>query len=324
MIISVAVLIITNMSGTALSRADQITFGIISTESTQSLKTLWGPLIEDMQDRTGLEIKPYFALDYAGVIQAMRFNKVQLAYLGNKAAIEAVDRASGEVFVQTTDVTGGHGYHGYLITHRDSSIRSVDDLLQDGEKYTFGNGDPNSTSGYLIPAYYVFALNNIDPKTHFKRTWNANHEANALAVANGQVDFATVNMNTLRSLAKHSPDIHSMIRPFWKSPLIPSDPLVWRRDLPDTAKKELKEFFLAYGRDPESGERDRSVLAGLQLGVFRESDNRQLIPIRQLMLFRERLTLESANTLSEEEKGNKLAEIDEQLKNLQRQLEKGP
>ncbi len=215
----------------AYSDNSTINFGIISTESTQCLKKLWDPLVEDMRQQTGLEINPYFAPDYAGIIQAMRFDKAQIAYLGNKAAIEAVDRASGEVFAQTTDVKGGFGYYGYLITHVDSPIKSVDDLIKNGKQYTFGNGDPNSTSGFLIPSYYVFSLNRIDPKKHFKITRNANHQANALAVANQQVDFATVNMNTLRKLAENSPSTHKKIRPFWTSPLIPSDPLVWRNTL---------------------------------------------------------------------------------------------
>jgi len=53
-----------------------------------------------MEKATGLTIKSFYAPDYAGVIEAMRFNKVQVAWYGNKAAMEAVDRASGEVFAQ--------------------------------------------------------------------------------------------------------------------------------------------------------------------------------------------------------------------------------
>ena len=78
----------------------EINFGIISTESSTNLKENWQPLIEDMQKRTGLKINAFFAPDYAGIIEAMRFNKVQVAWHGNKSAMEAVDRAGGEVFAQ--------------------------------------------------------------------------------------------------------------------------------------------------------------------------------------------------------------------------------
>src|SRR3546814_4103749 len=49
-----------------------------------------------------LPIYAFFAPDYAGVIEGMRFNKVQVAWFGNASAMQAVDRADGENFVQTT------------------------------------------------------------------------------------------------------------------------------------------------------------------------------------------------------------------------------
>src|SRR5262245_2792083 len=86
--------------------AEEVNFGIISTETTANLKTIWDPFLADMTKKTGLNIKAFYASDYAGVIEAMRFNKVQVAWFGNKSAMEAVDRASGEIFAQTVDKDG--------------------------------------------------------------------------------------------------------------------------------------------------------------------------------------------------------------------------
>ena len=93
------------------AQSQDINFGIISTESQENLKESWGPLIEDMRKRTGLNIKAFFASDYNGIIEAQRFNKVQVAWYGNQSAIDAVDRANGEVFVQTL-AGGGAGSAG--------------------------------------------------------------------------------------------------------------------------------------------------------------------------------------------------------------------
>ena len=65
---------------------------------------------------TGLKINAFFASDYAGVIEGMRFKKVQIAWFGNKSAMEAVDRAEGEVFAQTVAKTASAGY--YVAHHR--------------------------------------------------------------------------------------------------------------------------------------------------------------------------------------------------------------
>ena len=87
----------------ATAEPTEINFGIISTESTQNLKTQWDPLLAEMAKKTGLKINPFFASDYAGIIEGMRFGKVQVAWYGNKSAMEAVDRADGEVFAQTVN-----------------------------------------------------------------------------------------------------------------------------------------------------------------------------------------------------------------------------
>ena len=71
----------------------EINFGIISTDSSSALKSLWQPFLDDMSKATGLKINSFFATDYTGIIEGMRFGKVQVAWHGNKSAIEAVDRA---------------------------------------------------------------------------------------------------------------------------------------------------------------------------------------------------------------------------------------
>ena len=62
-------------------------------------------MIDDLSRAIGVPVKPFFS-DYAGIIEGMRFNKVQMAWYGNKSAIEAVDRANGEVFASVIDKDG--------------------------------------------------------------------------------------------------------------------------------------------------------------------------------------------------------------------------
>src|SRR5215510_12922517 len=225
----------------------EITFGIISTDSAAALRERWQPVLDDMAKRVGVKVTPFFATDYAGVIEAMRFKKVDIAWFGNKSAIEAVDRANGEVFVQTIAEDGVGGYYSLLITHVNSSFRTFDDVLKRGKEINFGIGDPNSTSGFAVPSYYVFAVNHIDPKTHFKTIRSANHETNLQAVLNRQLDVATNNTEQLYVLEQRLPEKYKEVRVLWKSPLIASDPVVWRKDLDPELKARLKGFFLAYG-----------------------------------------------------------------------------
>ena len=300
------------LSGTTVFAQD-LNFGIIATESSQQLKQQWQSLLDELNRQTGMKVTAFFAPDYAGVIEGMRFNKVHFAWFGNKSAMEAVDRANGEVFAKVVNVDGTEGYYSHLIVHRDSPIKTLDDVLKNGKNLNFGNGDPNSTSGFLVPSYYVFAKNGVDAKTHFKLTRSANHETNALAVANKQVDVATNNSETLAKLDKTLPEKIKDIRVIWTSPLIASDPIVWRKDLPEATKTKLKNFFLNYAK---TNPQEREVMAKMNWSMFKESSNAQLVPIRQLDFFSKRNKIESDTTLSADDRKLRLAEIDKKLAEL--------
>ena len=298
-----------------------VNFGIISTESTQNLKQAWLPLIDDMEKALGLEVKPFFAPDYAGVIEAMRFGKVHVAWFGNKSAMEAVDRAGGEVFVQEIKATGEQGYYSHILVHADNNkINSLKDLFATcaARSADFGIGDPNSTSGFLVPSFYVFAQNDIDPKACFKTVRSANHETNLMAVANKQVDAAANNSEQIARSKLNAPDAARNVKIIWTSPLIPADPLVYRRDLSKAMKAKIKGFFLSYGRLGPDAARQQTVLEGLGSGGggYTDSSDAQLIPIRQLALFRDKLKLEADTRMSAEEKAQKLSLIEEKLSEL--------
>ena len=318
----------TMMAGTAMAQYKPldgdpkvINFGIISTESTQNLKTAWVPLIEDMEAAIGMPVKPFFAPDYAGVIEAMRFGKVHVAWFGNKSAMEAVDRAGGEVFVQEIKASGKQGYYSHILVNADNDkINSLKDLFAScaARSANFGIGDPNSTSGFLVPSFYVFAQNGIDPKKCFKTVRNANHETNLMAVANKQVDAAANNSEQVARSKKTAPEAAKNIKIIWTSPLIPADPLVYRRDLTKTMKAKIKGFFLSYGRLGPDAEKQQAVLSGLGSGGggYTDSSNAQLIPIRQLSLFRDKLKLEADSRMSAADKAAKISQIEAKLSEL--------
>ena len=318
-----AVLATTVSGGSALAEMPkQLNFGIISTESTSALESSFGPFLSAMSESLGIEVKPFFASDYAGVIEGMRFGKVDVAWFGNKSAIQAVDRAGGEVFAQTIKDDGSRGYHSLLITHKDSPLNSLEDVLKCDGTLTFGNGDPNSTSGFAIPGYYVWALNNKEPEDCFKRVTNANHEGNALAVANGKVDVATNNTESIYArLARTNPEAAANIKEIWRSPIIPSDPIVWRKDLAADAKEKVYFFFMQYGRfgDLAKIKREREVLAGVSdgWGPFLASSNAQLLDVRQIEAFKAKIKAQNNDKLSAEDKEAAIKAAEEELARLQ-------
>ena len=114
----------------------------------------------------------------------------------------------------------------------------------------------------------------------------------------------------LAKLEQKYPEKFKELRVIWTSPLIPSDPLVMRKDLPDATKAKIKAFFAAYGKASPA---EKEVMARMNWSQFRESSNAQLTPIRQLDLFGKRNKIVADSTLSEADKKQQLAEIDKKL-----------
>jgi len=305
------------MLGLALqAQAQEISFGIIATDAASVQRERWEPFFRDMEKKTGLTVKSFYAPDYAGVIEAMRFNKIQVAWYGNKAAMEAVDRANGEIFAQVRYKDGSYGYHALLITHKDTPYQTLDDVLKNAKSINFGIGDPNSTSGFLVPTFYIFAQNKVDHRTAFKTIRSASHGANIQAALARQVDVATNNTEDMGKLQANKPELASQLRIIWKSPLIPSDPFVWRKDLDPAVKDKLRTFVLNYAsKDPA----EKAILNKIyDYDGFRASNNDQLIPVRELELFRDRRRAETDEKLSPAERTRVIAEIDAKLAALKK------
>ena len=295
------------------AEVEEINFGIISTESQANQKPVWEPFIEAMSEEIGIPVNAFYATQYAGVIEGMRAGKVQVAWYGGKSYVEAAKRADAEVFSQVINADGTKGYYSYLITNKDNPIVAQAKAMG-GDKYvvenakdlTFAFNDPNSTSGFLVPSFYVFAKNGVNPKQAFKRlVFAGNHEATALAVANNQVDVATNNSEAVDRLEKTNPEAREKIEVIWTSTLIPSDPIAYRKDLPADLKEKIQEFFYNY--------QDESVLQPLEWQGFAPVDDSTWDPIRELDVGKKILEVESNENLSPEDKQKKLEELNKEL-----------
>ncbi len=295
---------------------EELNFGIISTESQANQKPIWEPFIAAISEELGIPVNAFYATQYAGIIEAMRFKEVDIAWFGGKSYIEAAERSEAVAFASTIADDGSKGYVAHLITNADNPI--VDNAkAMGGDKYvvenaselTFAFNDPNSTSGFLVPSYYVFAQNGADPDNIFERlVFSGSHEATALAVANNQVDVATNNSESLQRLETTNPGARENIEVIWTSPEIPSDPIAYRNDLPEELKEQIREFFYNYD--------DESILGPLQWSGFEPADDTRWNTIRELELAKEILEVQKDTSMSDADKQAKLNELNAMLESV--------
>jgi phosphonate transport system substrate-binding protein len=264
----------------------ELNFSILSAESQQSAEADWTPFLNDLGKATGMTVKPFFATNYTVLIEAMRFKKTDLGWFTNQSGLEAVRRSGGEVFARSVNPSGIDGYEGVIIVKKGSGL-TLDKLLKCDHTLDFGMGDAKSTSGTLAPMTYLFSPRGIDPNTCFKTVKSANHETNLFAVGNGVLNAATNNTASMERMAMLKTDIAKRtiqsVEIIWRSPRIPEDPMVWRKDLDPTLKKKIADFMFSYGvGDTPEAVRQRAVLARIQTLPFKHADATHLWPVREM------------------------------------------
>lgn len=264
-------------------QADAINFAILPAEGQSSSGPLWQPLLDDMSKAVGVPVKPYFASNYTVLVEAMRGNQIQSAWFPAKTAIEAIDRANGEVVARIVDPEGNDSYSSTLIVKKGSGI-TLEDVMSCGKKYDFGIGDALSTSGTLAPLTFLFNPAGVVPEQCFKTVRSANHQANSFAVANGLVQVATSNTINTIFIGRQNPAIANQLVEIWRSPPIPEAGIVVRADLDPAVKEKIRTFFLTYGRgEGAEADRQREILKALNYSGFNPADETYLNPVREMV-----------------------------------------
>jgi phosphonate transport system substrate-binding protein len=255
----------------------EITFALLSTESAPEIVRRWTPILAELEKDLGIKVKPITATDYRGAIEALKFKKAEVGWLGPKAYIEASTNnyANVEPIAQIQQANGSLGYRSCLIAHSDSDIFSPEDIA--GKTFAFN--DPNSTSGYLVPSAFFMNEMGVDPKKHFsKLTFSGSHEASIMAVANKKVDVASTNLPDLFQITKEGKVPRGALRVIWVSRLIPNDPIVVRKDLPQSLKQALQESLATMKtRSPEA-----FAQGGAFFGGFVRADDSKYQVVREL------------------------------------------
>lgn len=261
----------------------EIRFSVLSTENSQSMQAYWQPILADLSAETGLKVTPYFSTNYTLLVEAMKAHQTDAGWFSNRSGLEAVRRGGGEVFARTFGPNGVDGYRSVLIVNARSKL-DLDRVLRCDKTLTFGLGDALSTSGTLAPMTYLFAPKNIDPQTCFKQVRSgSSHQTNLFAVAKGQLDVATNNSTSLLLNREAGGGEANAVRVIWNSPVLPEDPIVWRKDLDPAVKEKLRQFFLTYGQgnSPEAA-KQRGYMAKVNVGGFKAADDNHLLPVREM------------------------------------------
>jgi phosphonate transport system substrate-binding protein len=295
-------------SAPAMALERPLVFGLIAPRSAEQMHESWHPFVERMGQalRQPVEIKVF--AEPRDLVQGFRQGEIDLAWMGNAPALEVVESGAGAVFAQMVTQQGSTGYHSVLVVPKASRLEDLAAVIQHGKALRFGDGDVKSTSGHLVPYYFAFQKNGInDTRMLFKRVSNASHQKNLTLVAQGEVDVATANTEELLLFKRDFPALAGQIRVIWESPLLPQSPLLWKTALPAPLRQRILQFTVGFGR--ADAEQQRILDRINRLSGFRQSTNRQLVPVADIEMFKARQAINNDATLSPQERARRIDEV---------------
>ena len=225
----------------------ELVMGLIPAESNEEMIEKFEPMRAYLEKKLERPVKVFTATDYAGVIEAMKKDKVDVAWFGPLSYVLAEKEADAEAFaVGVRKSTGLSTYKSIFVVPGDSDIKSIKDLK--GKNVAFV--DPASTSGGLVPTYLVKKETGKMPQEFFgKLSYAGGHDAAELAVKNKTVDAAADNDITYNKMLKKGLISKERNRMLFESEQLPGSPLTYRSELDESLKAKIKDTILNAHKD---------------------------------------------------------------------------
>ncbi|THD76727.1 phosphonate ABC transporter substrate-binding protein [Thalassobius vesicularis] len=235
--------------------ADEITefrIGILGGENAQDRLNSNECLRAKTQDLLGVETKLFAPADYNGVIQGLLGGTIDMAWLGASGYAKTYlsDPEAVEPVLVKVNNDGSYGYYSIGFARKDSGITKLEDV----KGKVFGFGDPNSTSGFLIPSIEIPLVTGATMTSgdYFGEVrFTGGHEQTIVAVANGDIDAGVTWADGLgnwedgyssgalrKAVDAGLVDMNDLVE-IWKSKPIPEGPVVLRKALPENVKLKM-------------------------------------------------------------------------------------
>ena len=234
----------------------ELRIGMVGGESAQDRINDFSCLQGYAEDALDVPVKLFAPADINGVIQGLLGGTLDIAWMGASAyaSIYLQDKDAVEPVLVKVNLDGSYGYHSLGFARVDRNITSLNDM----KGKVFGFGDPNSTSGYLIPSIEIppqigATMESGDYFGEVKFT--GGHEQTIVAVFNGDIDAGVTwsdaqgdwedgyNSGALRKAADAGLVEMNELVEIWRSGVIPEAPVVVRKSMPDDAKAAIVELW---------------------------------------------------------------------------------
>ncbi|MBH0160866.1 MULTISPECIES: phosphate/phosphite/phosphonate ABC transporter substrate-binding protein [Fictibacillus] len=260
----------------AKSNKDEVfTIGVIPAQTEGEMKGALDKLQKVLSKKMDREVKITSYPDYNGVVEAMNYDKIDMAYFGPLTYVVAHEESGAKAIV-TQLIKGEPFYYSYLITHKDNKYSNLEDMVSDAKNVKFAFGDPSSTSGSLIPSIKLKdeGIYRSESDSDFNNVrFTGSHDATALAVQNKQVDVGAIDSAIYDKLIEEGTIDGDQFKVIWKSEKLFQYPWAVSKSTDEKTMKKLQEIFLDI--------KDKEILDAFGATGFTKAANKNYESIRK-------------------------------------------
>ncbi|MBZ0160929.1 MAG: putative selenate ABC transporter substrate-binding protein [bacterium] len=215
----------------------------IPDENPTELMRIYTPFAEYLSKELGIPVRYFNVVDYAATVEALAAKKLDMVWYGGFTFVQARKRTGNAIPLVSREED--LRFHSKFITRPETGIKTLADLK--GKSFSFGS--VSSTSGHLMPRYFLLQ-NGIDPERDFATfSFSGAHDATALWVESGKVDAGALNEAVWDKLVQARKIDPNKVQAFWTTP--PYVDYVWtvRGDLDSALVEKIAAAFtkLNYG-----------------------------------------------------------------------------
>jgi len=220
------------------SAIQELQVSAIPDENPQELLRIYMPFVNFLSKETGISVKFTPVVDYAATVEGLAANRLDLVWYGGFTSVQATRRAKGatRIAMRKEDTE----FKSEFITRPNSGIRTLKDLK--GKTFTFGS--VSSTSGHLMPRYFLLQAGIIPERNFSKFNFSGAHDATAAWVQAGRVDAAALNFLVWQKLVQNRKVDTSKVNVFWTTPAYVDYVWVVRGGIPQDLVAKIRNAFL--------------------------------------------------------------------------------
>jgi phosphonate transport system substrate-binding protein len=211
----------------------------IPDEAPTELQRKFTPLGKYLEQKLGMKVEFTPVTDYAATVEGLAGKKLDMVWYGGFTFVQARLRTNGTA-IPLVQREEDEKFRSVFITRAGSGIKSIADLK--GKTFTFGS--VSSTSGHLMPRYFL-QQQGINPDKDMRIAFSGAHDATALQVAGGKVDAGALNISVWQKLVEEKKIDAGQVSVFYTTPPYYDYNWTVRGDLDPQVIRKIGDAFLA-------------------------------------------------------------------------------